>query len=217
MPKLEQISTALGLSLDPDVRQRLLQFLGLLQRWNATYNLTSVRDVPQMLITHLADCLAIVPAVVRQVQAISSPSLVDVGSGAGFPGVVLAVLLPSVRVTCVDAVAKKTAFLRQVGVELELKNFSSLHARVENVAGNFDIAASRAFSSLSDFVSLTRHLLKSDGVWMAMKGRVPEDQIRALPEDVDVFHVEQILVPQLPAERCVVWMRSTRLPMQQSA
>jgi 16S rRNA (guanine527-N7)-methyltransferase len=135
--------------------------------------------------------------------------LLDVGSGAGLPGVVLAIVCPELDVTCVDTVAKKAAFIQQVAVTLNLPNLRGVHARVEELkVAPFDVVTSRAFSSLVDFVSLTRfHVKQPHGVWMAMKGKHPADELVALPKDVVVFHVEPLDVPGLGAERCLVWMR----------
>ncbi|MBP5989938.1 16S rRNA (guanine(527)-N(7))-methyltransferase RsmG [Piscinibacter sp.] len=207
-PALEGACDSLGLALDPAALDRLLAYLALLQRWNATYNLTAVRDPGEMLTQHLADCLAVVGPLRRQLGAGTSRRVLDVGSGGGLPGVALAVLEPGWSVTCVDAVGKKAAFIRQVAVELRLRNLAAEHARVESLkAGGFDLITSRAFASLADFVSLTRKLLAADGVWAAMKGKTPDAELAALPAGIAVFHVEPIAVPGLDAERCIVWMR----------
>ena len=207
-PALEGACDSLGLALDPAALDRLLAYLALLQRWNATYNLTAVRDPGEMLTQHLADCLAVVGPLRRQLGAGTSRRVLDVGSGGGLPGVALAVLEPGWSVTCVDAVGKKAAFIRQVAVELRLQNLAAEHARVESLkAGGFDLITSRAFASLADFVSLTRKLLAADGVWAAMKGKTPDAELAALPAGIAVFHVEPIAVPGLDAERCIVWMR----------
>ena len=207
-PALEGACDSLGLALDPAALDRLLAYLALLQRWNATYNLTAVRDPGEMLTQHLADCLAVVGPLRRQLGTGTSRRILDVGSGGGLPGVVLAVLEPGWAVTCVDAVGKKAAFIRQVAVELRLRNLAAEHARVESLkAGGFDLITSRAFASLADFVSLTRKLLAPEGVWAAMKGKTPEAELAALPAGIAVFHVEPIAVPGLDAERCIVWMR----------
>ncbi|MFM7331625.1 MAG: 16S rRNA (guanine(527)-N(7))-methyltransferase RsmG, partial [Brachymonas sp.] len=135
-------------------------------------------------------------------------SMLDVGSGGGLPGVVLAIMLPQIQVTCVDTVGKKAAFVQQVAGELSLKNLRGVHSRVEQMqTAPFDVITSRAFASLLDFVQLTRSHLKPQGVWMALKGKQPEEEIAAVPADVSVFHVEQLAVPGLDAERCIVWMR----------
>jgi 16S rRNA (guanine527-N7)-methyltransferase len=134
--------------------------------------------------------------------------ILDVGSGAGLPGVVLSLMRPNWVVHCVDAVAKKASFVRQVAVELRLKNLHAEHARVEALRlPAFDVVVSRAFASLADFTAWSRGQLAPGGVWLAMKGRLPEEEIAALPSWVSVFHVEQLQVPGLDAQRCLVWMR----------
>jgi 16S rRNA (guanine527-N7)-methyltransferase len=200
---------ALDLPLDEDAAKSLLRYIDLLQRWNGTYNLTAVRDPREMLVQHLYDCLAVIGPMRRVLG--STGRVLDVGSGGGLPGVVIAVTCPAVEVTCVDTVGKKVAFIRQAAAELALPNLRAEHARVESMQlSTFDIVTSRAFASLSDFVRLTRHLLSPSGAWMAMKGRRPDDEIAALSDDVDMFHVEQLAVPDLTAERCLVWMRPNR-------
>ncbi len=200
------------LKLEPSTEQidRLLGYIDLLQRWNATYNLTAVRDRGGMLTQHLADCLAVVAPVHSHLQTtgLSKPRLLDVGSGGGLPGAVLAIMLPALQVTCVDTVGKKAAFVRQVAGALVLANLQAAHARVELLQEPaFDVITARAFSSLTDFVQLTRIHQAAGAVWMAMKGKHPQDEIDALPSDIEVFHVEQLAVPGLEAERCLVWMR----------
>lgn len=205
---LGAVCGALGLTVDEPTLDRLLAYLSLLQRWNATYNLTAIRDPNEMLTQHLADCLAVVAPLRRQLGGGTSRRLLDVGSGGGLPGVVLALLEPLWTVTCVDTVGKKAAFVRQVGAELTLRNLRAEHARVESLkAEGFDLITSRAFASLADFVGLTRGLLAPAGVWAAMKGKLPEAELAALPAGIDVFHVEPLSVPGLHAERCLVWMR----------
>ena len=204
----------LQLRLRPtDIQQaELAAFLALLQRWNATYNLTALRDPAQMITHHLADCLAVVEPMRRQVGARTTVRLLDVGSGGALPGAVLAIMLPGLEVTCVDAVGKKAAFVRQVAVELGLRNLRAEHARVEAMVGpGWDVVASRAFASLADFVRLTRPRLAENGTWMAMKGKRPAEELAELPKDIDVFHVEPLTVPGLDAERCLVWMRPQRM------
>jgi 16S rRNA (guanine527-N7)-methyltransferase len=207
-------AAALGIDLADAQTDQLLAYLDLLQRWNRVYNLTAVRDPDQMLVQHLLDCLAVWPPLQRHagsLGAVHRPlKLLDVGSGGGLPGVVLAILAPGWTVTCVDTVAKKASFIRQVAGELGLPNLKPVHARVETLAGQgarFDLVTSRAFASLADFVNLTSGLLSEGAVWMAMKGKSTADEQAALPAGVDVFHVEQLQVPGLDAERCLVWMR----------
>jgi 16S rRNA (guanine527-N7)-methyltransferase len=187
---------------------KLDAFLALLGRWNAAYNLTAVRDPARMRTLHLNDCLAVVEPLRRQRGAGHPARILDVGSGGGLPGVVLAISEPSWDVTCVDSVGKKAGFVRQVAAELPLTNLHAEHARVESLkAEPFDVITSRAFASLPDFVQATRHLLAPAGVWMAMKGKRPDDEIAALPGGVEAFRVEPLAVPGLAAERCLVWLR----------
>ena len=217
LPVLSKGLEDLGLDLPPHARRQLVEYVALISRWNRVYNLTAVRDPADMLSQHLLDSLAVLPALRRHLRSnertpnadAQEVRLIDVGSGAGLPGVVLAIAEPEWSVTCVDAVAKKASFIRQVSAELGLPNLQATHARVEDMLPPpaFDVVTSRAFASLSDFVSLTAHLLADDGVWMAMKGKVPEDELAALPPDIKVFHVEQLKVPGLDAQRCLVWMR----------
>jgi len=205
---VRQDAAALGLALPDAALTRLVDYLALLRKWNAAYNLTSVREAAQMRVQHLADCLAVIAPLRRQAGEGRALRLLDVGSGGGLPGVVLAVVEPVWDVSCVDAVGKKAAFIRQVAGELALPNLHALHARVEALAcPPFAVVTSRAFASLVDFVRLTRPLLAPDGVWMAMKGRRPEDELAVLPTGIDVFHVEPLSVPGLAAERCLIWMR----------
>jgi 16S rRNA (guanine527-N7)-methyltransferase len=203
------LGQTLGIEITVVQAAALRQYLDLLKRWNATYNLTSVRDPAAMFTQHLADCLAVVPPLRRQLGAgVETCRVLDVGSGGGLPGVVLAVVLPELQVLCVDAVGKKAAFVRQVAGNLALNNLKASHSRVEALRVEpFHLITSRAFSSLADFVRLTRGHLLPNGAWMAMKGRLPEEEIAALPADIEVFHVEQLNVPGLDAQRCLVWMR----------
>lgn len=197
---------ASGLDSTAAQLEALAQFVELLQRWNTTYNLTALRNADLMLVSHLSDCLAAISTLQRKC---SNGSLLDVGSGGGLPGLVFAIMLPRLQVTCLDAVGKKAAFVRQAAASLQLTNLEAVHARVESWHGGpFDVVASRAFSSLPEFVSLSRHLLKPTGVWMAMKAKIPHAEIERLLHDVAVFHVEPLEVPGLNAKRCLVWLRS---------
>jgi 16S rRNA (guanine527-N7)-methyltransferase len=215
--QLAQGLSTLGLELSAAQQTQLLDYLGLIAKWNKVYNLTSVRDPADMLTHHLLDSLAIIVPLRRHLQT-QHPDLpanptpirvLDVGSGAGLPGTVLAIVCPELNVTCVDTVAKKAAFIQNSAITLKLPNLRGVHARVEALqAEPFDVVTSRAFSSLVDFVTLTRfHVKQASGVWLAMKGKHPADELAALPVDVGVFHVEQLDVPGLGAERCLVWMR----------
>jgi 16S rRNA (guanine527-N7)-methyltransferase len=205
---LAELAAGLSIELSAVQSDRLIAFLNLLQRWNGTYNLTAVRDPQQMLVQHLGDCLALVPPLRRHLGDDPASRLMDVGSGGGLPGVVLAVMLPQLDVTCVDAVGKKAAFIRQAAAELGLARVHAVHARVEDLkTAPFQLITSRAFASLADFTALTRRHLAPAAVWVAMKGKEPRDEIAALGPDVDVFHVEPLNIPGLDAERCLVWMR----------
>ncbi|MBB3180357.1 16S rRNA (guanine(527)-N(7))-methyltransferase RsmG [Variovorax sp. Sphag1AA] len=203
--QLRQGAEALGITLSDEQSQRLLAYGELILKWNKVYNLTALRDPAAVLTHHLLDSLAVIAPLQRQCDG--KARLLDVGAGAGLPGVVIAILRNDVDVTCVDAVAKKAAFIQQVASELDLRNLRGLHARVETLTGSYDVISSRAFASLPDFVLGSVHLLGPDGVWLAMKGKVPSDEIAQLPPQAEVFHVEQLSVPGLEAERCIVWMR----------
>ena len=206
--RLDDLSAALGLPISTPQRAGLVAYVDLLARWNAIYNLTAVREREAVWAQHIADCLAVLPALDRHLATGGVRRVLDVGSGGGLPGVVLALMRPALDVTCVDAVGKKAAFVRQVAGALALPKLHAVHGRVEALrAPPFELVTSRAFSSLADFVRLTRPLLAPGGTWLAMKGKVPADEIAALPADVTVFHVEPIGVPGLDAERCLVWIK----------
>jgi len=197
---------ALGLSLSDEQIQRLLGYMALIQKWNKVYNLTALRDPADMLTHHLLDSLTAIAPLRRHTQG-QPTKVLDVGSGGGLPGVVLAICMPELSVSCVDTVAKKAAFVQQVAVSLKLSNLRGLHARVESLTDPYPVICSRAFASLPDFVTWSRSALAEGGVWMAMKGKHPQGEIEALPADVKVFHVEPLTVPGLDVERCMVWMR----------
>ena len=195
---------ALQLELSELQITQLLDYQVMIGKWTRVYNLTSVRDPSEMMTHHLLDSLTVIAPLRRHM---TQGKLLDVGSGAGLPGAVIAICCPAIAVTCVDTVAKKATFIKQVALELKLSNLAGLHARVENITEPFDVICSRAFSSLPDFTQWSAKALAAAGVWMAMKGKHPADELAALPATVDVFHVEQLKVPGLEAERCVVWMR----------
>lgn len=196
---------ALDLKLSDAQIHHLLDYLALIQKWTKVYNLTAVRDPAEMLTHHLLDSLTALAPLARHTQ--SQPvRLLDVGSGGGLPGVVLAICMPELNVSCVDTVAKKAAFVQQVAVSLKLPNLRGVHARVESLTDPYQVICSRAFASLPDFVTWSRSALAEGGVWMAMKGKHPQSEIDALPSDVNVFHVEPLKVPGLDVDRCMVWM-----------
>ncbi|WP_298209616.1 16S rRNA (guanine(527)-N(7))-methyltransferase RsmG [Acidovorax sp.] len=210
--QLQAGAEALALGLSETQVTQLMDFLALLQKWNKVYNLTAVRDPQEMMTHHLLDSLAAVAPLRRHVAALAGEGraavrLLDVGSGGGLPGVVFAICCPDVDVSCVDTVGKKAAFIQQAAVALKLRNLHGVHARVETLTTPFDIISCRAFASLPDFVTWSRSALAAPhGVWLAMKGKHPDDEIAALPVGVQVFHVEQLTVPGLDAERCIIWM-----------
>ena len=200
---------ALGLTLSETHIQSLLGYLDWIIKWNRVYNLTAVRDPDEMLTHHLLDSLAVVAPLQAYLhdRGLTSARLLDVGSGAGLPGVVLAITCPELDVTCVDTVAKKALFIQQVAAALRLPNLHGVHARVETLTQPFDVITSRAFASLADFTQWSVSALAEQGVWVAMKGKRPLDEINDLPAGVEMFHVEPLEVPGLGAERCLVWMR----------
>ena len=214
LPSLQKGLAGLGLSLLDEQQAALLAYMDLIAKWTKVYNLTAVRDANEMLTHHLLDSLAVVAPLRRELAKLPSSDVVqpqyrllDVGAGAGLPGVVIAITCPNVLVTCVDTVAKKAAFVQQVAATLKLPNLKGLHARVESLSQPYDVVCSRAFASLVDFTTWSKTALAPHGVWMAMKGKHPDAEMAVLPESVKVFHVEQLQVPGLDAERCIVWMR----------
>ena len=231
LPALQKGLADLDLTLADEQQTQLLAYMDLIAKWTKVYNLTAVRDANEMLTHHLLDSLAVIAPLRRELAKLNLPSesvvlapvgvqgssvtklaqtkfnLLDVGAGAGLPGIVIAITCPDVSVTCVDTVAKKAAFIQQVAATLKLPNLKGLHARVEGLAQPYDVVCSRAFASLIDFTTWSRAALASHGVWMAMKGKHPDQELEVLPEDVHVFHVEQLQVPGLDAERCIIWMR----------
>lgn len=211
----------LGLDLSETQVSHLLAYLALIQKWTKVYNLTAVRDPAEMLTHHLLDSLAVIEPLRQQLARLADAAagsketlerirLLDVGSGAGLPGVVIAICCPDITVHCVDTVGKKAAFIQQVAVTLKLPNLRGLHDRVENLTDKYQVISSRAFASLLDFTNWSVNALAEPGIWMAMKGRHPADEMAALPASVNVFHVEQLVVPGLAAERCIVWMGVAR-------
>jgi 16S rRNA (guanine527-N7)-methyltransferase len=197
----------LGIAVTAAQRQKLLDYVALLGKWNAVYNLTAIRDPRQMLIQHILDSLAIIPFLTRRT---GPQSALDVGSGGGLPGIVMAIVLPEWQVTLNDIVHKKTAFQSQAKLQLGLTNLSVVTGRVENlhpgveVPGLFDVIVSRAFAELSDFVTLARHLVAGNGRIWAMKGIRPDAEIARLPADAKVCCIERLRVPMLDAERHLI-------------
>jgi 16S rRNA (guanine527-N7)-methyltransferase len=197
-PDLRRLLTdgiaTLGLSLDTAASERLLAYVALLERWNGAYNLTAVRDRSQMVVRHLLDSLAVLPYV-------RGASLADLGTGAGLPGIPLAIAAPQRQVLLVDSNGKKVRFLREAIRTLQLTNVSAVQTRVEAVRGTFDCITARAFASLGDMLALGGHLLAADGVWLALKGRAPDDELAAIPPAFRLVATHTLAVPGLDAER----------------
>ena len=203
---LEEGIVAMQLDVSPAQREKLMDYLALMFKWNSVYNLTSLRDPMQMVTHHLLDSLAAVPAFAH------ARNVLDVGSGGGLPGIVLAIVRPDMKVSMIDTVHKKTAFLTQVKAELGLSNVTVYTARVEQlqVSDKFDVITSRAFADLSDFVNWSSHLLADGGRYIALKGVAPKDEQERLPAEWQVTGVEPLHVPRLGAERHLVHIqRST--------
>jgi len=202
--ELEHGIVQLGLAADvtPEIQQKLLIYLDLLHKWNRVYNLTAIRDPKQMVSHHLLDSLAVLPC-------LWSGRWLDVGCGAGLPGLVLAAVRPDWTFTLLDSNSKKTSFVQQAAIEMELANVSVHCGRVEhwNPAWRFDGIISRAFAEAVDFVALTRHLLADDGRWAAMKG-APAAELARLPVGVRVEANVPLHVPGLNATRSVVILRA---------
>jgi 16S rRNA (guanine527-N7)-methyltransferase len=195
--------TQLGITVAPEVQQKMLAYLALLQKWNKVYSLTAIRQPEQMVSIHLLDSLAVLPHL--------WPSRwLDVGCGAGLPGLVLALMRPEWAFTLLDSNSKKTSFVQQAVIELGLRNVSVCCARVEDwqPEEKFDGIISRAFAEIAGFISLTRHLLTQDGGWIAMKG-APEQELERLPTGIAVERVISLQVPSLDAARCLVILKTT--------
>ncbi|PTB21591.1 16S rRNA (guanine(527)-N(7))-methyltransferase RsmG [Trinickia symbiotica] len=199
-------AVALGIALSDEQVERLLDYVALLGKWNTVYNLTAIRDPRQMLVQHILDSLSIVP----HLAAREGATILDVGSGGGLPGIVLAIAFPERAITLNDIVQKKTAFQAQAKAELKLANVSVVTGRVETlrpgieVSGKFDAIVSRAFAELADFVTLSRHLVSERGSIWAMKGVRPDAEISRLPTDARAVQVVRLAVPSLDAERHLV-------------
>jgi 16S rRNA (guanine527-N7)-methyltransferase len=204
---LNRGAAELQISLTKEQQDMLLDYMALMSKWNAVYNLTAIRDPAQMLVQHLLDSLAAVPAFS------GARNVLDVGSGGGLPGMVLAIwaktACPEMHVSMIDTVHKKTAFLTQVKAELRLSNVTVHTGRVEELSsdGQFDVITSRAFADLSDFVNWSGHLLAKGGSFIAMKGTAPAEEAERLPPAWKVVGKQPLKVPELDAERHLVFIR----------
>ena len=195
--RLERGIAALGLDLPAEAVPRLLDYQALLQRWNAAYNLTAVRDADEMVTRHLLDSLAILPYV-------QGETLADLGTGPGLPGIVLAIAAPGRQMLLVDSNGKKVRFLREAIRSLKLEGVRAEQARVEEVEGQFDCITARAFASLADMLGWGGHLLAPNGIWLAMKGKLSDDELHGIPQGFAVRSTHSLKVPELSAERHVL-------------
>lgn len=203
--RLAEGLAALGLTLPPAAQSKLLEYIKLLEKWNRVHNLTAVREPGQMVVLHLLDSLSVYPYVVDKI------TLLDVGTGAGLPGIPLALALPGLEVTLLDSNHKKTTFLAQAKAELGLANIRIETGRVESYRPSrpFDVVVSRAFAELSDFVTQARHLVAPGGEMLAMKGVYPFDEISRVPNTHVVSKVDELRVPLLEAKRHLVTLKAT--------
>lgn len=201
----------MGLALTDGQIQALLEFNRLLLRWNQVHNLTAIRTGDDFLTHHVLDSLSVVAPLNATLarRGLAAAQVLDVGAGGGLPGIPLAIACPRLQVTMIDAVQKKAAFLTQAALELRLSNVTVCHGRVEQYTGQFDVITCRAFASLTDFVSWTRHLLGPGACWLAMKARIDADELRALPADVHLAATLPLAVPGLNQERHLLEIRPT--------
>jgi len=199
---LDQGIKDMTLEISPEQQTKLMGYLALMNKWNAVYNLTSLRDPQQMVTHHLLDSLAAVPAFA------DARNVLDVGAGGGLPGIVLAIVRPDMNVAMIDTVHKKTAFLNQVKAELKLTNVNVHTMKVQDlvVSEPFDVITSRAFADLSDFVNWSGHLLAEGGKFIALKGVAPSEERGRLPQDWKVVDLQPLWVPRLQAERHLVFI-----------
>ena len=199
--KLSQGLQELGIALDGQTRQKLLDYLTLLEKWNKVHNLTAVRDPGEMVTLHLLDSLSVLPH-------IKNGRLLDVGSGAGLPGIPLAIARPDLQVTVMDSNHKKASFMRQAKAVLGINNLEVVCGRVEGFRPEhkFDMVISRAFSDLAEFMRLTSHLCAENGVWLAMKGVYPHEELAQVPGRAT--EVVALTVPGLEAQRHLVFLKA---------
>ncbi|HYN54294.1 MAG TPA: 16S rRNA (guanine(527)-N(7))-methyltransferase RsmG [Methylotenera sp.] len=211
--KLEAGLLEMGLQVSTEKQAKLIAYVLLIDKWNKVHNLTAIRDPLEMVTLHLLDSLSVLP----HVQALSPKSLLDVGAGAGLPSIPLAICLPELQVTAIDSVLKKTSFMRQVKGELSLANFQVEAGRVEalkkesfNEGAGFDVIISRAFSEIDLFIKLTKHLLADNGLWLAMKGVVPNHEFESQDfkkSGIQPDEIKVLKVAGLNAERHLVFLR----------
>jgi 16S rRNA (guanine527-N7)-methyltransferase len=204
-PVLESGLDALCIKLTKEQQDKIIKYLIILSKWNSVYNLTAIRDPKEMMTHHVLDSLSAVPAFTE------AQNVLDVGSGGGLPGMILAICYPDKKISMIDTVSKKTAFLNQAKAELGLNNVTVYSARVESLQVNqpFDVITSRAFSELNNFVNWSQHLLAEGGRFIAMKGVHPQGEMERLPEGWEVKDVRPLTVPGLDAERHLIFIQKT--------
>ena len=204
-PVLESGLDALCIKLAKEQQNKIINYLIILSKWNSVYNLTAIRDPKEMMTHHVLDSLSAVPAFTE------AQNVLDVGSGGGLPGMILAICYPDKKISMIDTVSKKTAFLNQAKAELGLNNVTVYSARVESLQVNqpFDVITSRAFSELNNFVNWSQHLLAEGGRFIAMKGVHPQGEMERLPEGWEVKEVRPLTVPELDAERHLIFIQKT--------
>jgi 16S rRNA (guanine527-N7)-methyltransferase len=211
--RLEQASTTLGLNLSTRAKERLIEYVYELAKWNRTYNLTALKTVNEMLVQHVFDCLAVVPTIdqYERSHTMQFDRIADVGSGAGLPAAIIAICRPTSLVYSIDAVEKKTAFVANIANKLGLSNLIAQHCRVEDMCGlTVDLVISRAFATLAKYTELVMPIVGPEGVIAAMKSKQVEADTKDLNEKHMGWIVEQIdpiTVPELQAERCIAWLR----------
>ena len=204
--KLSRLLDEAGISLTDHQKNQLVAYVGLLDKWNKAYNLTSVRDPNEMLVRHILDSIIVAPY-------LQGSRFIDVGTGPGLPGIPLAIVRPESHFTLLDSLGKRVRFLRQVQHELKLDNVTPVQSRVEAFPAEppFDGVISRAFASLNDMVSWCHHLPGQEGRFYALKGQLPEDEIASLPAEFSVESVEKLRVPQLDGERHLVVIKPNKI------
>jgi 16S rRNA (guanine527-N7)-methyltransferase len=209
---LAQALAALGLVLSDAQQKQIIQYLALLHKWNAAYNLSAIKTPEQMLVKHVFDCLAVVDPICAQLKhslSTAAPSLLDVGSGAGLPGVVLAICRPDIQITMVDAVQKKMVFVRQVIAELNLRNAQAHGVRIQDWTATYPLITARAWTALADIPLLAGHCLEKEGVFAAMKGPRLSLEAQTLPVGWQIKQVLDIQVPQLNEARTLAFISKT--------
>ena len=185
--KLQAGIAEMGMDVSATHQQKLLEYVALIEKWNAVHNITAIRNPLDMVTLHILDSLSVMPY-------IKCNRLLDVGAGAGLPSIVLAICMPDLQVTAVDTVQKKVSFMRQVKAQLKLSNLTVVHARIEHFkpVGKFDVIISRAFSEIGLLIKLTKHLLADDGSWYAMKGTIPLQELekaKIVPSEINELSV----------------------------